>query len=135
MSTKIISVSEDITVDILIKDYFNIYAKDSFPIVNQLNHNLIGMVTFKDAWNIPENKRHIVKSKDIMTPLTDLIVMQQNRTANDALMQMTRKGMGKVFVCKEEGTKLIGLVSKTDIISAVRERKDYMKEISKFTAK
>jgi CBS domain-containing protein len=48
---------------------------------------------------------------------------------------MTRKGMGKVFVCNEEGTKLIGLVSKTDVINAVRERKDYMKEISKFTAK
>ena len=136
MSTKIISVREDMTVDILIKDYFNIYAKDSFPIVNDLNNNnLIGMVTFKDAWNIPENKRHIVKSRDIMIPLTDLIVMQQNRTANDALIQMTRKGMGKVFVCNEEGTKLVGLVSKTDVINAVRERKDYMKEISKFTAK
>ncbi|HET7283258.1 MAG TPA: CBS domain-containing protein [Nitrososphaeraceae archaeon] len=98
MSTKIISVREDMTVDILIKDYFNIYAKDSFPIANDLNNNndnnnLIGMVTFKDAWNIPENKRHIVKSRDIMIPLTDLIVMQQDRTANDALIQMTRKGM------------------------------------------
>ena len=136
MSTKIISVREDMTVDILIKDYFNIYAKDSFPIVNDLNNNnLIGMVTFKDAWNIPENKRHIVKSRDIMISLTDLIVMQRNRTAIDALIQMTRKSMGKVFVCNEEGTKLVGLVSKTDVINAVRERKDYMKEISKFTAK
>ena len=68
-----------------------------------------------------------------MIPLTDLIVMQQNRTANDALIQMTKKAMGKVFVCNEEGTKLIGMVSKTDVINAVRERKDYMKEISKFT--
>jgi Zn-dependent protease len=105
MSTKIISVREDITVDILIKDYFNIYAKDSFPIVNDVNNNnnLIGMVTFKEAWNIPENKRHIVKSRDIMIPLTDLIVMQQNRTANDALIQMTRRVWERsLFATKEQ---------------------------------
>lgn len=131
MNTQIISVKEeDITINSLIKDYFNIYAKDSFPIVNELNYYLIGMVTFKDAWNVSEDKRDIVKARDIMIPVTNLIVMQQKRTANEALIQMTRKGMGKVFVCNEEGKKLIGLVSKTDLINAVRERKEYL-EVSK----
>jgi hypothetical protein len=32
--------------------------------------------------------------------------MQQNRTANEALIQMTTKGVGKVFVCNEYGKKL-----------------------------
>ncbi len=135
MNTRIISVKEDMTINSLIKDYFNIYAKDSFPIVNELNYYLIGMVTFKDAWNVSEDKRDIVKARDIMIPVTNLIVMQQNRTANEALIQMTRKGVGKVFVCNEDGKKLIGLVSKTDLINAVTERKDYMKEISKFARK
>lgn len=131
MNTQIISVKEeDITINSLIKDYFNIYAKDSFPIVNELNYYLIGMVTFKDAWNVSEDKRDIVKARDIMIPVTNLIVMQQKRSANEALIQMTRKGMGKVFVCNEEGKKLIGLVSKTDLINAVRERKEYL-EVSK----
>jgi len=43
--------------------------------------------------------------------------------------------MGKVFVSNEEGKKLIGLVSKTDLINAIRERKDFMKGISKFARK
>jgi Zn-dependent protease/predicted transcriptional regulator len=135
MNTRIISVKEDMTINSLIKDYFNIYAKDSFPIVNELNYYLKGMVTFKDAWNVSEDNRDSAKARDIMIPVTNLIVMQQNRTANEALIQMTRKGMGKVFVSNEEGKKLIGLVSKTDLINAVRERKDYMKEISKFARK
>ena len=135
MNTQIISVKEDMTINSLIKDYFNTYAKDSFPIVNELNYYLIGMITFKDAWNVSEDKRDIVKARDIMIPVTNLIVMQQNRTANEALIQMTRKGMGKVFVSNEEGKKLIGLVSKTDLINAIRERKDYMKGISKFARK
>jgi CBS domain-containing protein len=135
MNTRIISVKEDMTINSLIKDYFNIYAKDSFPIVNELNYYLKGMVTFKDAWNVSEDNRDSARARDIMIPVTNLIVMQQNRTANEALIQMTRKGMGKVFVSNEEGKKLIGLVSKTDLINAVRERKDYMKEISKFARK
>jgi CBS domain-containing protein len=135
MNTRIISAKEDMTINSLIKDYFNIYAKDSFPILNELNYYLKGMVTFKDAWNVSEDKRDIIKAIDIMIPVTNLIVMQQNRTANEALIQMTRKGVGKVFVCNEDGKKLIGLVSKTDLINAVRERKDYMKEISKFARK
>ena len=114
MNTQIISVKEDMTINSLIKNYFNIYAKDSFPILNELNYYLKGMVTFKDAWNVSEDKRDSVKARDIMIPLTNLIVMQQNRTANEALIQMTRKGIGKVFVCDDEEKKLIGLVSKTE---------------------
>ena len=101
MNTQIISVKEDMTINSLIKNYFNIYAKDSFPILNELNYYLKGMVTFKDAWNVSEDKRDSVKARDIMIPLTNLIVMQQNRTVNVALIQMTRKGIGKVFVCDD----------------------------------
>ena len=134
MITRIISVKEDMTINSLVKDYFNMYAKDSFPIVNDLNY-LLGMITFKDAWNVSEDKRDIVKARDIMIPVANLIVLQQKRTANEALVEMTRRGMGKVFVCDEEGKKLIGLVSKTDLINTVRERKDYMKAISKLARK
>ena len=67
MITRIISVKEDMTINSLVKDYFNMYAKDSFPIVNDLNY-LLGMITFKDAWNVSEDKRDIVKARDIMIP-------------------------------------------------------------------
>jgi CBS domain-containing protein len=43
---------------------------------------------------------------------------------------MTRKQMARVFVCDEEG-RLIGLVSKTDIMNAASERKEYMKAVKK----
>jgi Zn-dependent protease/predicted transcriptional regulator len=136
MNTNIISVKENkekeeevMTINRLVTDYFNIYSKDSFPIINNQNY-LIGMVTFKDAWNIPEHERDITTIRNIMIPLQNLIVMQPNRTANEALMQMTRKQMGKVFVCNEQG-KLIGLVSKTDLLNAASERKQYREAVKK----
>lgn len=135
MNTKIISIkeNEDMTISRLIKEYFNIYSKDSFPIVNDQNC-LIGIVSFKDAWEVTEQKRDIIKTRSIITPLVNLIVMQPNRTAADALMQMTRKQVGKVFVCNEKGI-LIGLVSKTDLLNAANESKKYVETVKKLADK
>jgi CBS domain-containing protein len=41
---------------------------------------------------------------------------------------MTRRHIGKVFVCDKEG-KLLGLISKTDIMNVVNERKEYVEAI------
>jgi CBS domain-containing protein len=128
MSTRLITVGENLTIDSLIKDYFNLYSKDSFPVVNSGPdaNSLIGMVTFKAASNRPENERSRTKIKEIMIPKTDLIIMGENRKANEALLQISRKSMGKVFVCNEDG-KLIGVVSKTDIMNAASEKREYEK--------
>lgn len=132
MNTRIISVKEDLTVASLIKDYFNPYSKDSFPVVsgNHDSNTLLGMVTFKNAWDIPENKRVEVKVKEIMIPRGNLIIMDESRKAGEALTQISKRRMGKVFVCDNEG-KLIGLVSKTDIMNAAGERSEYEQAVRK----
>ena len=66
-----------------------------------------------------------------MIPKTNLILMDTNRRADEAFLEMTRKNMGKVFICNEEGI-LIGLVSKTDIMNGASERKEYDKTVRKF---
>ena len=38
-----------------------------------------------------------------MIPVTNLIIMQQNRTATKALIQILEEGIRKVFACNEEG--------------------------------
>lgn len=131
MNTNLISVREDLPIDNLIKDYFNPYAKDSFPVVNEAGY-LLGMVTFKDAWNIPESRKRIVKAKDIMIPKANLIlIIDPNRKkADNILMEMSRKRKGKAFVCNEQG-RLIGIISKTDIMNIVAERKEYSDAIRK----
>jgi CBS domain-containing protein len=56
--------------------------------------------------------------------------MQPDRKGNEAAMGMARDGYGKVFVCDEEG-RLLGLVTKTDIMSVMRERQEYEKTAAK----
>ena len=128
MNTRTITVGKHLTIDSLIENYFNVYSKDSFPVVSSdPNANrLLGMITFKDASNIPDTERSQTKLNEIMIPKEDLIIMSENRKANEALLQISRKRMGKVFVCDDDG-KLIGVVSKTDIMNAASEKSEYEK--------
>ncbi|MFY9964390.1 MAG: site-2 protease family protein [Nitrososphaeraceae archaeon] len=128
MNTRIITVGENLTIDSLIKDYFNLYSKDSFPVLSREPdaNRLLGMVTFKDASNLTDSERSLTKTNKIMIPKADLIIMSENRKANEALLQISRKRMGKVFVCNNDG-KLIGVVSKTDIMNAASEKSEYEK--------
>ena len=128
MNTRIITVGENLTIDSLIRDYFNLFSKDSFPVLSSEPdaNRLLGMVTFKDASNITDSERSLTKTNKIMIPKADLIIMSENRKANEALLQISRKRMGKVFVCNNDG-KLIGVVSKTDIMNAASEKSEYEK--------
>lgn len=130
MNTRIIAVPRDTTVDELLKNYFSAYMKSSFPVVdcNDGRRRLAGMVTLKMALGIPDNRRQRTRTEEVMIPAGDLVVMQLDRKADEALMEMTRTHTGKVFVCDVEGT-LLGLVSKTDIMNVASERQDYQKEI------
>lgn len=66
-----------------------------------------------------------------MIPKANLIVIiDSNRKADNILMQMSRKRTGKAFVCNEQG-KLIGIISKTDVMNIVAERKEYSQAIRK----
>lgn len=128
MNTRTITVGKHLTIDSLIENYFNVYSKDSFPVVSSDPNvsRLLGMVSFKDASNIPDTERPRTKTNEIMIPKEDLIIMSENRKANEALLQISRKRMGKVFVCDDNG-KLIGVVSKTDIMNAASEKSEYEK--------
>ena len=128
MNTRTITVEKHLTIDSLIENYFNVYSKDSFPVVSSdpNTRRLLGMVTFKDASIIHDTERSQTKLNEIMIPKKDLIIMSKNRKANEALLQISRKCMGKLFVCNDNG-ELIGVVSKTDIMNAANEKSEYEK--------
>lgn len=131
MKTDIISVRPRLPIDEALRDYFAVHAKSEFPVVNE-NGYLTGMVTLKHALNIPEYKRQHMKVEEVMIPLEELIIMPQDGRAIEALERMANNKMGKVFICDADG-KLTGLVSKTDIINAARERQDRREAFKKIS--
>jgi CBS domain-containing protein len=91
------------------------------------------MVTAKDASRVPEYRRNLEHVIDIMIQKSDLIIMNTESTVDDVLIHMGRKRSERVaFICDQEG-KLIGLISKTDIMNAAGKRKDYAEGIGKLS--
>jgi Zn-dependent protease/predicted transcriptional regulator len=132
MNTRVIAVSKDAKVEEVLKEHFTIYMKSSFPVIDY-DGKMLGMVTLKRVHEIPEEKRQQLTAGEIMVPLEDLVIMLPSRSADEALMKMTRTRIGKVFVCNSQGV-LLGLVSKTDIMNMASERQEFQQELRKFAA-
>jgi Zn-dependent protease len=124
MKTNIISVPENITVNTIIKNYFNIYMKSSFP-VTKLNYEIVGIVTLKSCLNVPEPQRDIILVKDVMSPKSKMKLLNVNDTAEKALSAMVKETQDKIFVCNDNDI-IEGVISKTDIIEAMDERKSFI---------
>jgi len=88
------------------------------------------MITLKSILSIPENKRPDIKVGDVMISAKYLAIMKTDMQADKALLQMIQKRVGKVYVCDTDG-KLLGVVSKTDIIEIAGERQRYLQTVKK----
>jgi CBS-domain-containing membrane protein len=132
MNTRVIAVRRDVKIAELLKEYFAIYMKSSFPVIDY-DGRMLGMVTLKRVQETPEDKREELTAGEIIIPLEDLVVMLPSKSADEALMKMTRTRIGKVFVCDSQGV-LLGLVSKTDIMNMASERQEFQQELRKFAA-
>jgi Zn-dependent protease/predicted transcriptional regulator len=130
MNTRVIAVRSDVKIDELLKGYFAIYMKSSFPVIDY-GGRMLGMVTLKKVQETPEDRRQQLTAGEIMIPLEYLVVMLPNKSTEEALMKMTRLHAGKVFVCDPQGV-LLGLVSKTDIMNMASERQEFQHELRKF---
>src|SRR4051812_9244156 len=89
MNTRVIAVRRDVKIDELQKGYFAIYMKSFFPVIDY-DGRLLGMVTSKRVQEIPQDKRQQLTAGEIMIPLEDLVVMLASRSADEAMMMMTR---------------------------------------------
>jgi CBS domain-containing protein len=144
MNTASVTVNPIITVNELFTNYFNVYRKGEFPVIDE-EGRLLGSIGTKEAMNVPKHSIHDVKVEEIMVRVGDLIVMGQNSYADEALKRMSKENKSRVFVCsnnngngktspdvkmeKLELLKLIGIISKTDLFNVAAERQEYERDI------
>ena len=130
MNQNFIAVKPDLKLSDLIANYFNVYWKSAFPVINDDNQ-LVGMITtdavFKKEKMEIENK----KVEDLMIPVSEIIVMGAEREVNDALKQLFRKNMSRIFIVNDQ-TRLLGLVSKTDVLNLAQERGEFLRTTKKW---
>lgn len=84
-----------------------------FPVMDR--GYLAGMVTLADVHKIPPLDREAMQARDIMT--RDVITLSPQAPIIDGLMLMSRHNIGRIPVM--DGDRLIGLVTRTDIMKVI----------------
>jgi Zn-dependent protease/CBS domain-containing protein len=77
--------------------------------------DLVGMVTLEDARDVRDVERDAYTVADIMTP--DLRTIRAQSNAMEAFETMQQHGIGRLLVT--DGDRLVGLVSRTDLMTAL----------------
>jgi len=132
MNINFIAVNPDLKLSELIRDYFNVYWKSAFPVING-DKQLVGMITTEAISKKNRIEYENKKVSEMMIPVSELIVMSSDKEINDALKQLFRKRMSRVFIIDQQ-SQLVGLVSKSDILHLAQERKEFLQSSKKWNS-
>src|SRR5919112_5356832 len=119
------------------------------------NYFLVGSLTAKDAMNVSEKNRESVKVEEIMIEKKNLAIMSPDKTADVALNTIVEDNKSRIYVCENpsvgksskrtekmqeqmmmtysttKSDRLVGIVSKTDILNVAKERMEYIENLDK----
>jgi len=111
MNPHVLSLSPEDSVK---KAYQMMLDKDfrGIPIVE--SERLVGIVTMSDLLRIPREKMNSTDLKSIMT--RNLLVAYPDESLLDVLNKMTQNGVGRLPVIARETNKLIGIITRIDVI-------------------
>ncbi len=120
MTTEVITIDPNITVIDAVRDYFYRYKHGGYPVVG--DGQLKGIITSHDIQNLPKERWGSTYVWDAMTPAERLITISPGDPATEALSKMSKHDLGRILVL--ENGKLIGIVTRSDVMRAIRRRVD-----------
>lgn len=117
---------------------------------NYYYYYLLGSITAKDAMSVSEKNREGVKVEEVMIDKKNLVIMSPDKTADIALNTIMEENKSRIYVCENpsvgksstkrtekiqqqmmmthstvKSDRLVGIVSKTDILNVAKERMEY----------
>ena len=121
------------------------------------NYYLLGSITAKDAMSVSEKRRESMKVEETMIEKKNLVIMSPDKTADIALNTIIEENKSRIYVCENpsigksssskrtekmqgqmittystiKSDRLVGIVSKTDILNIAKEKMEYTKSMKK----
>jgi Zn-dependent protease/CBS domain-containing protein len=120
MSMDVVYVDPSLTLDVLVESFFFRYRFNSFPVVDR--EALVGVVDLDQVKHVPREEWHLTTTRDIMTPISEELVLHPDDEAVDALAKMVKSGLGKLPVVV--GDRLIGILTRRDVMALLRMKTD-----------
>jgi Zn-dependent protease/CBS domain-containing protein len=154
MNRQFVGINRKETAGTALRNYFNKYRKSEFPVIDE-QRSLVGSISSKQIMNISENQLENTLVEDVMIPVEDLIIMDPEKKADEALKLIATQNKSRIYICSkhlgyidkvrdnypEQTTierkiknkeELLGIISKTDILNIAAEREEYDKSIKSF---
>jgi len=105
------TVSPDVTLDVLVQDYFMKRPYNSFPVTD--DGIVIGMITLSQVKRVPAADWASLRVAEVMTPLLDTLIVSPNSPMNEVLERMSENETRRVIVAQE--WELRGIITGGDI--------------------
>ncbi|MEM3607262.1 MAG: site-2 protease family protein [Candidatus Bathyarchaeia archaeon] len=118
MSSPVCTVSPDWSLEEAVNECFYKYTHGGFPVVDE--GGLKGILAVEDVRRIPRDRWRDTPVKEAMTPLARLVTVNPEDPASEALIKISKYGIGRLPVV-EDG-KLIGIITRSDLMRAVKTR-------------
>lgn len=115
MSSPVISVTPETPIREVI-DLMYVTKHLGFPVTDR--GYLVGMVTLADIHRVSPIDREAMQVRDVMT--RDVVTLPPEAPVIDALKTMTARNIGRLPVMA--GDRLVGIVTKTDILKVIELR-------------
>jgi len=120
MSQAVLSVAPSLRIDRLVEDFYLTHKHITYPVLE--DDRVLGIITLKDVKDVPREKWAEKTVRDVMKPLREEILVRPEDGAMEVLQRMVRTGEGRLPVV--EGEKLIGIITRRDIMNLLEIRAD-----------
>lgn len=101
------SIEPDLLISKLIDSVLPMHRQVAFPVAQ--NQRLHGMLSLEDLKNLPRDRWHLTRARDIMRPIAPRFFVEPNATLAYAQELMKRNGIGSVAVVGRTG-ELVGFL-------------------------
>jgi Zn-dependent protease/CBS domain-containing protein len=123
MTDKVMTVDCYLSVRELVDSYFFKYRFASFPV--RRNEEVIGIVNRDRVKDLDKELWNQTTVNSITDPLNDNLIVSPDECVSDAMKKLFSNEIGRVLVMDQ--AKLIGIVSRTDILNYIRIHSQFNK--------
>lgn len=108
-----ICIPRQLTLRQAVKEYFERYPFKLYPVVDR--GQMVGQLSLEDLRRHSRSEWGTLTVNEVMTPVSQEVLVQAESEANEALKKMTRQGKSRLFVVGEE-QRLVGVLSLSDLL-------------------
>ncbi|MGC8960853.1 MAG: CBS domain-containing protein [Candidatus Bathyarchaeia archaeon] len=118
MSSPVCVASPDWSLERAVNECFYKYTHGGFPVMDE--GGLKGILATEDVRKVPRDRWRDTPVKEAMTPLGRLITVDPDDPVSEALIKISKHGIGRLPVVKDG--KLEGIITRSDLMRAIRTR-------------